>query len=392
MNAPEPSAETGLGTHFGSTFAPRTDTPSSPTNSTLNSNNPFRDSSSPRHASPAKSGVNTHTRQVSAGGSHERFPDYRADAPQRSSGSATRSPPAYDEVTAGPSVGGSGPNRRRTSSLRERYPGDNSHKPLDVIRRDSRKAHRSPHLNKRQLPGADQIDRLDPALGGRAYHHEGPYDAALLARNMDSKTAPIAALETSNQEALKATPRENIKDALERHKPLDGVAQMPPGVPDQLGRTYEYEEGADMMREAGGDDPGYKRWAGKVCVEISSQHFQITHTAQDYDPEDLKGQSEPTFSLDRAFQAHKIDDRGIEMGDRAHIKQDYHNAQRKGTLDARDPVEIAGGDGKYVDAELANYARSHDNDATVKRTVSIRAAGDSLKKRIGSLRHRNHDE
>ena len=76
------------------------------------------------------------------------------------------------------------------------------------------------------------------------------------------------------------------------------------------------------------------------------------------------------------------------MGDRSQINRDYHRAERKGLLDARDPVEIAGNDAKYVEAEQAAYAR--DNDASdVKRSGSIRA---DLKKRIGSLRHRNRDE
>ena len=80
------------------------------------------------------------------------------------------------------------------------------------------------------------------------------------------------------------------------------------------------------------------------------------------------------------------------MGDRSQINRDYHKAERKGTLDARDPVEIAGGDGKYAEAELAAYGSSRDHDSNVKRKGSIRAAGDSLRNRIGGLRHRNHDE
>ena len=133
-----------------------------------------------------------------------------------------------------------------------------------MIRRDSRKARRSPHLHKKSLPGADSIDRLDPAIGGRAYHHDGPYDAALMSRNRDPKFAPINALETSNAEALKATPQENIKDAVERHQPLDGVAGVPPGQKDRFGRTFNYEEGPDVASEAS-TDAGYKRWPGKVC-------------------------------------------------------------------------------------------------------------------------------
>lgn len=207
----------------------------------------------------------------STSGSNEQFPNYRDEAfggfestsrRERAASHGTHTPPSYRDATS--SSAGPSSRPRRGSSLRERYPGDHSHQPLDVIRRDSRKAARSPHLKKQSLPGADMIDRLDPAIGGRAYHHEGPYDAALLARNRDQKTAPLAALDESNREALKATPRENIRDAVERHKPLDGVAFVPPGVPDQFGRTYNYEEGADLMHEGSSGDAGYKRWPGKV--------------------------------------------------------------------------------------------------------------------------------
>lgn len=331
-----------------------------------------------------KGGASAHSRAISGGAAgsgrggspHEQFPAYRSEAfagyesSPRRSGSQPRSgaPPPY----SGSSGSGTGQrsSHRRNSSLKDRFPGDTSTQPLEIIRKDSRKANRSPHLNKRHLPGADVVDRLDPALGGLPYHHEGPYDAALLARNTDPKTAPINALETSNAEALKATPRENVRDAVEKHKPLDGVAVMPPGVPDRFGRTLNYEEGADLMHERG-EDEGYKRWAGEK-----------------YDDDDLKGQSEPGYSLDRALQAHKIDDNGIEMEDRAHLMKDYHTAERDGTLDKRDPVAIAGDESKYVDAY---YANSKDNDAArmggIGRSGSIK---EGIKKRIGSLRHRKH--
>ena len=95
------------------------------------------------------------------------------------------------------------------------------------------------------------------------------------------------------------------------------------------------------------------------------------------------------FSLDRALKAHKIDENGIEMEDRAHIRKDYHDAERKGTLDQRDPVEIAGDDGKYVDLEIANSPEASGSGSNVKRHSGI---GGSLKKRIGSLRKKRHDD
>lgn len=266
MNAPEPAAETGLGSHFGSTFAsaPQSNSTASPSTS----NNPFRQESV-KHSPPTKTGPSVSERPLGHDGSpREGFPNYREDAfgghePRAArSGSHPRPPPSYREANI-PVASGSG--RRRTSSLKERFPGDDSNKPLDLIRKGSKRADRSPHLNKRHIPGADMIDRLDPALGGRAYHHEGPYDAALLSRN-NFENSPIAALEESNAEAIKATPAENIKDAVERHKPLDGVAAVPPGETDRFGRTYNYHEGADLMHEASEDDPGYKRWDGQVCV------------------------------------------------------------------------------------------------------------------------------
>jgi len=96
---------------------------------------------------------------------------------------------------------------------------------------------------------------------GAKYHHEGPYDAALLSRNTDYKSSPVEAVRGTNEEAIKATPPEKIQDSLKRHIPLDGTAIVPPGERDQLGRGYDYEEGTDMMRENGGN---YRRWPGMV--------------------------------------------------------------------------------------------------------------------------------
>jgi hypothetical protein len=137
-----------------------------------------------------------------------------------------------------------------------------SHRPLDALRHDEKIAHRAPHLRKKNFQGADIIDRLD-AAGFARYHHEGPYDAASIARNKHVKFPPIEAVRESNEEALKATPRENIVNAVTKHRPLEGVADVPPGVPDHFGRVLNYEEGADLQREPGGD---YKRWPGMVCL------------------------------------------------------------------------------------------------------------------------------
>jgi hypothetical protein len=71
------------------------------------------------------------------------------------------------------------------------------------------------------------------------------------------------------------------------------------------------------------------------------------------------------------------------MGDRSHINKDYHRAERKGTLDTRDPIEIAGNDGQYAELEQANVRKDYEADVGRKNSVV-----GGLKKRIGSLRHR----
>jgi hypothetical protein len=142
-----------------------------------------------------------------------------------------------------------------------------SHRPLDQLRQEAKLANRSPHLRKKHLPGTDLIDTLDDATLGGAYHHGGPYDATLLARNTSFQNSPVAAVRHSNAEALRATPREHIRDALDKHVPLQGTAIIPPGGRDLSGREMKYEEGADMMREPGMIGGEYKRWAGMVSKE-----------------------------------------------------------------------------------------------------------------------------
>lgn len=189
----------------------------------------------------------------------------------------------------------------------------------------------------------------------------------------------MAALQSTNAEALKATPAENVRDSVERHKPLDGVAQLPSGVPDRFGRTLHYEEGADLMHEDGPDGPGYKRWAGKVRSKKRPIRA-MANSPQDYAPGDLKGKGD-TFLLDQALQAHTINENGIEMSETA-----FKKAKANGTLDNRDPVTIAGGEAAYAD-----YARANDVDVARNRSDSggLRSG---LKKRIGSLRRKNRED
>ena len=275
LNEPEPNAESGLNTRHTSTYDPKKENsyPTPPHSaSPKRDNNPFH-SSPKRETNPfrrsideTKDGANVSTKEYPsppASGSprREKFPALReevfGDQMPHERRSLDRPSPnkAPDLDTTA--------TRRRGSSLKERYPGDKSNQPLNVIRRESKKAYRSPHLNKRHMPGADTIDRLD-IVGGR-YHHEGPYDAALLARNTSYKNSPIAAVSDSINETLKATPPENINNSVKSHRPLDGTAAVPPGEEDRFGRTFNYKEDGNMMVDNDPAGGSYRRWPGVVC-------------------------------------------------------------------------------------------------------------------------------
>ncbi|KAF2013437.1 hypothetical protein BU24DRAFT_464219 [Aaosphaeria arxii CBS 175.79] len=394
---PDPSDETGLNSHFRSTFAPaphqrQTQLPTPPhsaglqdktpsasirehhTGSTVETN-PFRRStaSSPshrhhHHQSKPSNGFNDHQSRRYDGPS----PPYSPQPPRSSHPSGHRHTQSHSasqftsdhRALAFGSMNESRPRRSsqpsstnvpfreggglgRSTSLRERYPGDMSHRPLDTIRKDTTRAHRAYHLRKKNFQGTDTIDRLDDSTF--SYHHEGPFDAANLARNKDWKHSPVAAVQSSNEEALRATPRENIVDALTKHRPLEGTANMPPGVPDKLGRVLHYEEGTDLHREPGVN--AYKRWPG-----------------MDYHPEDLKGKGEPNFTIDNAMKNKKIyGETGSEM-------QTRRRNQSVGTADLAPTVPIHTG---------------YDRDGDLGRSNSVgKGVGHALKKRFGSLRRR----
>jgi len=108
------------------------------------------------------------------------------------------------------------------------------------------------------LVNPDVIDRMDN-VGDLMYHHEGPYDAVCRERNRKNQMSPLEAVSRSNEEALRATPRERIVDSVRNNRPLDGTAFYPPGITDNGGNTYDYEEGANMMSDFGNfmRDPGF---------------------------------------------------------------------------------------------------------------------------------------
>ncbi|KAF2705177.1 hypothetical protein K504DRAFT_494116 [Pleomassaria siparia CBS 279.74] len=368
----DPSEETGLNTHFRSTFAPCQDPPSPPGSMGLGSisepvnvpnqktgssveTNPYRRSrqSSVSKAGPSNiisSGHVTPKRHHdypsppnSASPRIDHFSNYLSSAfgsmdesrPRRSSQPSSSNPFKDGHLSRG-------------GSLRERYPGDNSVRPLDVLRDDTKKAYRTHHLRKKNFHGADIIDRLDKT--GFSYHHEGPFDAANIARNRVWKHSPVAAVQDSNEEALRATPRENIADAITRHRPIEGVASVPPGLPDRFGHVLEYEEGADLQREPGGD---YRRIPGEK-----------------YLTDDLKGKGEPSYSMDKALKDQKrLGDGGMELRTRHRRNQSLGSPG----IPSRVPVE---------------FFEAHDDPRLGRSHTTGKSMGSVLKKRFGSLRRR----
>ncbi|EXJ88292.1 hypothetical protein A1O1_05222 [Capronia coronata CBS 617.96] len=360
LNAPEPSQEDGP----GNTFRPGTTVsavPASPPSTSktasgrrLSKNNPYRKNSlSTTTTTEIRRSASLHSPTSSHGrASLVASPRSPVASPTMRQSSNPQSPrsPSHRQEAFGDKSTGSG--RRRGSSLSERYPGDMSHRPLDQLAKEKAVADRARHATKKHHIQPDVIDSLDDS-GGSAWHHGGPYDATLYARN-NSSNSPLAAVADSNAEALKATPKEKIIDSVVRHRPLDGVAAYPPGFEDPMGNSYEYEEGENMMVENSPGGGAYKRWPGIP-----------------YLPEDIKGKGEPSYSIEKALKEHSIRDDGV--GSEGIELQSRHRSSSGA---------IATADSSW-DNGSGQMGRSG--------SISKRLSG-GLKKRFGSIKRRSHHE
>jgi hypothetical protein len=245
-----------------------------------------------------------------------------------------------------------------------------SHRPLDVLRKEAKAADRSPHLKKKHIPGADSIDSLDRSMLGGAYHHEGPYDATLLARNTSYLSSPVEAVRGTNAEALRATPRENIRDAVEKHVPLTGTSVIPPGMAGIDGKPMNYEEGADLMRESDAPGGAYKR-----CEGVK------------YNPDDFKGKGEPSYSIERALKNHKQNTHRRIMSDGPSTYEMQPSTRlttsrlRSESGNGADLVESA----KPIERGNPMKYAEFESDMR-RRNPTGRKVGEGLKKRFGSLR------
>ncbi|KDN63778.1 hypothetical protein CSUB01_06899 [Colletotrichum sublineola] len=262
---------------------------------------------------------------------------------------------------------------RRSGSLNQRFPGDMSHRPLDMIKREQRAADRAPHLRAhKNRPMTDTIDSLDN-IGG-VYHHDGPYDATLASRNRNRMYAPVEAVRESNMEALKATPREYIEDSLTKHVPLQGTGLIPAGGTDMSGNVMNYEEGADLMREPDAKGGAYKRWDGIP-----------------YHPDDLKGKGEPSYTYERDLKEKKrlrkasLGNSPAEFEMRSGVNA---QSRKENGLMIRQRSLSNAADGRPGPSEFRN---GQSNSADVHRQNSTgKRLSEGLKRRFGSIRRKNH--
>jgi len=340
-----------------------------------------------------------------------------------------------------------GKGLRRSGSLSARYPGDMSHRPLDTIKQEQRVAMRAPYLhNPRHKQPADIVDTLDQTgIVDVPYHHEGPYDATMANRNRKKLYSPLDAVKDSNEEAIKATPREYIQDSLVKHVPLQGTAVIPPGMPDMTGHRMEYREGADLMREIDAPGGAYKRYEGIVSATTTTSPFSaqktIHHTSypnapstttrtypdcpglvpwankkldddqQRYRDEDLKGKGEPSFTIERDRKEEKTRLRRhagmgeaaaggsgsgsqvYEMQPRANHHRGSSSRKSDGPLVRQRSVSNAAGEqhagpaNPLVRRESRDDAYATNTDLRRRNTTGNKFA-EGLKRRFGSLRRK----
>ncbi|KAM3505459.1 hypothetical protein MY11210_007956 [Beauveria gryllotalpidicola] len=250
------------------------------------------------------------------------------------------------------------PHQQRPSrppgALPQRFPGDMSHRPLDMIRRETRAADRR---HRKRFSEADTIDLLDTI--GPTYHHDGPYDATLASRNLNPRYAPIEAVRDSNMAALRATPPEFIQDSLIHHRPLQGTATIPSGGVDARGNVLVYEEGADLMREPDAPGGAYRRY-----------------DFIDYHPDDLKGKGEPSFSIERHLKRGKGQqaEPGFEMESNPLMAK---SLRRRRSLPS----------GKASGAQ-AGGGSGDEQQGLGRQNSTGRRISEGLKRRFGSLRRK----
>ncbi|ORY80395.1 hypothetical protein BCR37DRAFT_393758 [Protomyces lactucae-debilis] len=124
-------------------------------------------------------------------------------------------------------------------------------RPLDQVKSHQRHARKTSKMSG-NIP-LDDIDQLD-VTGLLGYHHEGPFDATLAARQVPGY-APLDAVQYGNNLAMRATGQSKMDEVMRGHIPLDGVASVAPGERDSTGELLDYED-ENVERGEGMDNQG----------------------------------------------------------------------------------------------------------------------------------------
>lgn len=247
---------------------------------------------------------------------------------------------------------------RPPGALVQRFPGDMTHRPLDMIRRETRAADRR---HRKRFSEADTIDLLDNV--GPTYHHDGPYDATLASRNMNKMYSPVEAVKDSNMAALRATPAEFIQDSLVHHRPLQGTSTIPSGGIDARGNRLAYEEGADLMREPDAPGGAYRRY----------QDVQ-------YHPDDLKGKGEPSYTIERDQKK----DKGLAAQNS--FEMETNPLMAKSLRPKSVPVGFSSG--SHTNNVGADAAAADEQKSLGRQNSTGHRISEGLKRRFGSLRRK----
>jgi len=194
--------------------------------------------------------------------------------------------------------------------------------------------------------------------------------------NTNKMYSPVEAVKDTNLEALKATPVEFLKDSLDKHVPLQGTAVVPPGMKDFGGRTMDYEEGADLMRERDAPGGAYKRWD-----DIP------------YKGDDLKGKGEPSFTIEKDNKGKQVNRKPVPGGSngRGYEMQPMTTGQSKQNSSHVRQRNLSNTD-EAPPPPPKDYPSAHTSDYSNENLQRGNTTGNSLtqliKRRFGSLRRR----
>jgi len=195
-------------------------------------------------------------------------------------------------------------------------------------------------------------------------HHSGPFDAVTRSAYLSSQRSPLAALEHSTEDILKATPEVSIRDSLNKHVPLQNTAVVPPGehvpggLPDEV---LDYKED-NLLGDVG-------RWQG---IE--------------YDDDDRRAKGHPGW--EGAFVNRGRNEADRERHDAKHHRQKKNGGgewgqsvdgteifTNDGMIEMVPPerdIRVSGMQASSSAVEEAEHSRSHGIVDGIKRRLSLK--------------------